>query len=60
MVRSNKEKRVAIRAFLNWFEKEILKGSVEEQKHKTKIRNFHEGTEVSRCRISARRFRVGR
>ena len=35
-----------IRSFLAWLEKEILKGSVEEQKNKnkTKIKNFYENT----------------
>lgn len=44
MTRLNKEEQAAIKAFLTWLEKEILKGSVEDQKNKTKIRNFHEGT----------------
>ena len=39
----NKEKQSAIKSFLGWLEKEILKDSVENQKNKTKIRNFHEG-----------------
>lgn len=44
MTRLNKEKQAKIKAFLNWIEKEIIKGSVENQKNKTKIRNFYEGT----------------
>lgn len=44
MTRLNKEKQSLIKGFLGWLEKEILKGSVEDQKNKTKIRNFHEGT----------------
>jgi type I restriction-modification system DNA methylase subunit len=44
MTRLNKEKQSRIKHFLTWLEKEIIKGSVEEQKNKTKIKNFHEGT----------------
>jgi len=44
MTRLNKEKQSKIEHFLNWLEKDVLKGSVEDQKNKTKIRNFHEGT----------------
>lgn len=44
MTRLNKEKQSAIKSFLNWLEKEILKGSVEDQKNKTKIKDFHENT----------------
>jgi hypothetical protein len=44
MSRLNKEKQAAIKAFLTWLEQEIIKGLVEDQKNKTKIRNFHEGT----------------
>jgi hypothetical protein len=43
MTRLNKEKQSLIKGFLGWLEKEILKDSVENQKNKTKIRNFHEG-----------------
>lgn len=41
MTRLNEEKRSNIKDFLNWLEREILKGSIEDQKHKTKIKNFH-------------------
>ncbi len=44
MTRLNKEKQSKIKSFLTWLEKEILKGSVEDQKNKTKIKDFHEGT----------------
>ena len=44
MTRLNKEKQSSIKAFLTWLEKEILKGSVEDQNNKTKIRNFAEGS----------------
>ena len=43
MTRLNKDKQSKIREFLTWLEKEILKGSVEDQKNKTKIKGFHEG-----------------
>jgi hypothetical protein len=41
MTRLNKEKQSKIKGFLTWLEKEILKGSVEDQKNKTKIKEFH-------------------
>ncbi|GAF68307.1 unnamed protein product [marine sediment metagenome] len=44
MTRLNREKQSRIRDFLNWLEKEILKGSVEDQKNKTKIKGFHESS----------------
>ena len=44
MTRLNKEKQSRIKHFLTWLEKDILKGSIEDQKNKTKIRNFHEST----------------
>jgi hypothetical protein len=44
MTRLNKEKQSKIKGFLTWLEKEILKGSVEDQKNKTKIKDFHKGT----------------
>jgi Alw26I/Eco31I/Esp3I family type II restriction m6 adenine DNA methyltransferase len=44
MTRLNKEKQSRIKGFLVWLEKEILKGSVEGQHNKTKIRDFHDGT----------------
>jgi hypothetical protein len=44
MTRLNKEKQSKIKGFLAWLEKEILKGSVEDQKNKTKIKDFHEST----------------
>jgi hypothetical protein len=44
MVRLNKEKQAKIKEFLTWLEKEVLKGPVEDQKNKTRIKNFHDGT----------------
>jgi Alw26I/Eco31I/Esp3I family type II restriction m6 adenine DNA methyltransferase len=44
MTRLNKEKQSRIKHFLTWLEKEIIKGSIEGQKNKTRIRNFHEAT----------------
>jgi Alw26I/Eco31I/Esp3I family type II restriction m6 adenine DNA methyltransferase len=44
MVRLNKEKQAKIKEFLTWLENEVLKGPVEDQKNKTRIKNFHEGT----------------
>lgn len=44
MTRLNKEKQTLVKGFLGWLEKEILKDSVDNQKNKTKIRNFHEGS----------------
>jgi Alw26I/Eco31I/Esp3I family type II restriction m6 adenine DNA methyltransferase len=44
MTRLNEEKRSEIKHFLTWLERDVLKGSVEDQKNKTKIRNFHEGS----------------
>jgi len=44
MTRLNEEKQSAIKHFLTWLEKDVLKSSIEDQKNKTKIRNFHEGT----------------
>lgn len=44
MTRLNKGKQAKIKGFLNWLEKEILKGSVEDQKNKTKIKDFHKDT----------------
>ena len=44
MTRLNWKKQSRIKSFLNWLEKEILKGSVEDQKNKAKIKAFHEGT----------------
>jgi len=44
MTRLNKEKQSRIKDFLTWLEKEILKGSVEDQRNKTKIKGFHEET----------------
>ncbi|MEW6033514.1 MAG: Eco57I restriction-modification methylase domain-containing protein [Chloroflexota bacterium] len=44
MTRLMDKKRAIIGGFLTWLEKEILGGSVEDQKNKTKIRGFHEGT----------------
>ena len=44
MTRLNKEKQAKIKNFLTWLEKEILKGSVEDQKNKTKIKGFHESS----------------
>lgn len=44
MTRLNKEKQSRIKGFLTWLEKEILKGSVEDQKNKTRIKDFHNNT----------------
>jgi len=44
MTRLSKEKQSKIKHFLTWLEQEIIKGSIEDQKYKTKIRNFYEGT----------------
>lgn len=44
MTRFNKEKQDKIKGFLTWLENEIIKGSIDDQKNKTKIKNFHEGT----------------
>jgi len=44
MTRLNKEKQSRIKGFLTWLEKEILKGSIEDQKSKTRIKDFHNGT----------------
>jgi hypothetical protein len=44
MTRLHKEKQSQIKTFLSWLEKEILKGSVEDQKNKTKIKGFHKGS----------------
>ena len=40
----NKEKQSQIKGFLAWLEKEILKGSVEDQKNKTRIKDFYDNT----------------
>jgi len=44
MTQLNKEKQSKIKGFLTWLEKEMLKGSVEDQKNKTKIKDFHNNT----------------
>lgn len=44
MIRLNKEKQFKIKSFSTWLEKEILKGSVEDQKNKTRIKDFHSNT----------------
>jgi len=44
MTRLNKEKQGITTGFLTWLEKEIIKGSIEDQQNKTKIKSFHEGT----------------
>jgi len=44
MTRLNKEKQSSIKAFLSWLEKEILNTSVEDQKNKTRIKDFHNNT----------------
>jgi len=44
MTELHREKQSKIGGFLVWLEKEILKGSVEEQKNKTRIRDFHNST----------------
>jgi hypothetical protein len=40
----NKEKQSQIKGFLTWMEKEILKSSVEDQKNKTRIKDFYDNT----------------
>jgi hypothetical protein len=42
MIEMNKQKQAIVNGFLGWLEVEILNGSVEEQKNKTKIKAFHE------------------
>jgi len=42
MIEMNKQKQAIVKGFLGWLEAEILKGSVEVQKNKTKIKAFHE------------------
>jgi len=44
MTRLNEEKQSRIKSFLTWLEKEILKGSVEKQKNKTRMKDFHNRT----------------
>jgi len=44
MPQLHKEKQSKIKGFLAWLEKEILKGSVEDQKNKTRIKDFHNNT----------------
>lgn len=44
MTRLHREKQSKTKGFLTWLEKEILKGSVEDQKNKTKIKDFHNAT----------------
>ncbi len=44
MTRLNKEKWSGVKGFLTWLEKEILKGSVEDEKNKTRIKDFHNNT----------------
>jgi len=44
MIDLNKRKQAEQKRFMGWLEKEVLKGSVEDQKNKTKIREFHKGT----------------
>jgi len=44
MARLHREKQSEIKNFLSWLEKEILKGSVDDQKNKTRIKEFHENT----------------
>ncbi len=44
MIDLNKRKQAEQKRFLDWLEKEILKGSVDDQKNKTKIKHFHDGT----------------
>ncbi|MBL7209220.1 MAG: Eco57I restriction-modification methylase domain-containing protein [Dehalococcoidia bacterium] len=44
MTRLNKEKQSKTKDFLTWLEKEVLRGSIDDQKNKTKIKKFHEGT----------------
>jgi hypothetical protein len=42
MTRLNKEKQEKIRYFLNWLEKEVIKGSIEDQNNKTRIKEFYD------------------
>ncbi len=42
MKRLNKEKQTTIHSFHKWLEEEILKSTLEDQKGKTKIRDFYE------------------
>ena len=44
MIQLNTEKQSKVKDFLSWLEKEILKGSVEDQRNKTKIKYFHNNT----------------
>lgn len=44
MVRLNREEQAIVRRFLGWLEKEILKGLLEDQHNRTKLREFHLGT----------------
>jgi type I restriction-modification system DNA methylase subunit len=44
MTRLNKEKQGKIKVFLTWLEEEIIKGSIEDQKNKTRIKDFHNNT----------------
>jgi len=44
MTRLTEEKQSSIKAFLSWLEKEILKSSIEDQKNKTRIKDFHNNT----------------
>jgi Alw26I/Eco31I/Esp3I family type II restriction m6 adenine DNA methyltransferase len=44
MTRFHKEKQARVKAFLSWLENEVLKGSIDDQKNKTAIREFHEST----------------
>ena len=44
MTQLNRAKQSRIKAFLSWLEKEILKSSVDDQKNKTKIKDFHNNT----------------
>ena len=44
MTRLNKEKQAKIQGFLTWLEQEIIKGSIDDQKNKTTIKDFHSNT----------------
>ena len=42
MIEMNKEKRRLIKEFLTWLEREIVKGSIDDLKNKTKIKEFYQ------------------
>ena len=42
MIEMNKEKQKLTKGFLVWLEREIVRGSIENLKNKTKIKEFHD------------------